>query len=93
VISAATNCTDEGIVQLCRMQRQANEAALLSRLQRALDEGELPPTADAAALAKLVATLVQGMSVQARDGASQAELLATVELAMRAWPGAATQSA
>ncbi|WP_257451907.1 TetR/AcrR family transcriptional regulator [Archangium lipolyticum] len=60
-------------------------AALRTRIEQGIAEGELPAGTDAAALARYFGALIQGMSVQALDGASEAELLALVEIAMRAW--------
>jgi len=68
-----------------RALRAQNVDLLRSRLERAVDEGELPGDADIRAIASFYATLQQGMSLQARDGASRESLLAVVACAMRAW--------
>jgi hypothetical protein len=57
-----------------------------ARIQRGIDEGELPAGTDAGALASFYATVYQGMSMQAKDGASRESLLGSVEMAMRSWP-------
>ncbi len=70
------------------MARRRSEALdlLRERIQRGIDDGELPPGTDAAALANYYATVYQGMSMQAKDGAGRDSLLASAEMAMRAWP-------
>jgi len=70
-----------------RASRAGNVAALRSRLERAVAEGELPQSLDREAVATFYATVQQGMSIQARDGASRAILLAVADCAMAAWDG------
>jgi AcrR family transcriptional regulator len=77
-------------------RRAIGVASMQARIQRGIDEGELPAATDAAALANFYATIYQGMSMQAKDGASRASLLASAEMAMRSWPvadGGVPQSA
>lgn len=66
--------------------RNAFQAALRQRLERAVVAGDLPPDADPADLARYVATLTQGMAVQATGGASREELERVVVVALRSWP-------
>ncbi|MFI5623848.1 TetR/AcrR family transcriptional regulator [Nocardioides sp. NPDC051685] len=68
-----------------RMRAQTLDG-IEQRLRRAVDDGELPATADVAALARLVGAVVQGMSVQAIDGATRADLRALATITMNAWP-------
>src|SRR4051812_11366538 len=67
-------------------RRAAAEQALRRRLERARDEGDLPPDSNAADLAKYVVTVLHGMSVQAASGATRAQLDRVAETALRAWP-------
>jgi AcrR family transcriptional regulator len=67
-------------------QRASQAANLCRRFKRAIDEGDLPPDADAAALARYVATINFGLSVQAATGASRKDLLRVVETVLRTWP-------
>jgi hypothetical protein len=55
------------------------------RLQRGVDEGELPANLDLAALAAFFTTVVDGLATQARDGASRKALKFAVRCAMAAW--------
>ncbi len=66
--------------------RNAVEAHLRGRLDRAVISGELPTGTDTEALAALVTTTIQGMSTLARDGASREKLMRVATMAMAAWP-------
>jgi AcrR family transcriptional regulator len=69
--------------------RRTARSAMADRIQRGIDEGDVPKDTDVEALAAFYSALSCGMAVQARDGASRARLLAIVEVAMRAWPSTA----
>ncbi len=56
------------------------------RFQQAVDDGDLPPQADAALLARYVTTLAFGIAVQAASGVSREELQAMADAALRNWP-------
>ncbi|MET7796737.1 TetR/AcrR family transcriptional regulator [Streptomyces decoyicus] len=57
-----------------------NERALLARIERAVQDGELVATTDAAALAGLVQSVVHGLSARANLGTAHEDLLATAQL-------------
>jgi AcrR family transcriptional regulator len=93
------DCHPLGCMMVCSVAAKHVQAALAkrravgvdamqARIQRGIDEGELPAQADAGALANFYAMVYQGMSMQAKDGASKRALLASVTLAMRSWPDA-----
>ncbi|MET9352353.1 MULTISPECIES: TetR/AcrR family transcriptional regulator [unclassified Streptomyces] len=86
VIHAAANCSTAEVEESLRERRNANIAAIESRIGADMDEGVLPPDTDAAALARYTGAMIQGMSQQARDGASRAELEALAEIALAVWP-------
>jgi AcrR family transcriptional regulator len=86
VISAAANCTDEAVSAALRERREANLAAVESRIAADIAAGHLPEAAGARTLARLSGAVFQGMSQQARDGATRKELEAVAEAAMLAWP-------
>lgn len=81
------NDTNANVCRELRDQRAGNVMTLRERLERAVDEGELPENLDCRAVATFYATVQQGMSVQARDGASRDTLLAVADCAMAAWDG------
>ncbi|MCV2369347.1 TetR/AcrR family transcriptional regulator [Roseateles oligotrophus] len=68
--------------------RQAAQAAIKLRLDRAINEGELPKRTDTSSLAAYFAMVIQGMSVQAHDGATSVSLKRIAKLAMEVWPEA-----
>ena len=90
MVMATTNCSvaAESIQKALVKRRALGVAAMQARIQRGIDEGELPAGTDAGALASFYATVYQGMSMQAKDGASRESLLGSVEMAMRSWPAA-----
>jgi AcrR family transcriptional regulator len=67
-------------------RRAAGVSAIRRRFQRAIDEGDLPATADAQGLARFVATVMHGLAVQAASGASRKELLRVKDMFLRMWP-------
>jgi TetR/AcrR family transcriptional regulator, copper-responsive repressor len=91
MVMATTNCSvaAEHIQAALVKRRSLGVGLMQARIQRGIDEGELPAATDAEALANFYATVYQGMSMQAKDGASRESLLASVEMAMRSWPTAA----
>lgn len=58
-----------------------NERALLARIERAIQDGELAAGTDATALTGLVQSVVHGLSVRANLGTSHDDLMATARLA------------
>jgi AcrR family transcriptional regulator len=69
---------------LLTMRLQRGEH-IRQRLERGVEEGDLPAGLDLAALAFFYTTVLLGLAVQARDGASCEELMAAVDGAMAAW--------
>jgi AcrR family transcriptional regulator len=68
--------------------RCRGQTAMAERIQRGIDEGDVPDNTNARALAGFYGALSRGMAVLARDGATQDDLLVIVEIGMRAWPSA-----
>jgi AcrR family transcriptional regulator len=66
--------------------RLADEARIRVRMQRARDEGDLPPDSVPAMLASHLRTVTYGMAVQAASGATREQLQASITLTMAAWP-------
>lgn len=77
---------------LVRSTRAGAFDLLSARLERAVEEGDLPQTADVAMLARYVQTVQSGMSIRARDGADREELLAVADVAMAGWDGTVGRS-
>ena len=80
--SVPANKTVQDYVRSLRVRRQK---LIQRRLQRGVDEGELPANLDLAALAAFFTTVVDGLAIQARDGVSRKALKFAVRCAMAAW--------
>ena len=68
-------------------RRASSQKAMIERLARAKDEGDLPPAIEPQALARYLFAVMQGLAVQAGSGASAADLEALVETTLQVWPG------
>jgi AcrR family transcriptional regulator len=87
-VLGTTYCAEESspIGKIVIAFRQAGQAAIRERFERARAEGDLPASADPKALTHYVGTVVCGMAVQAASGASREDLERVIELALLAWP-------
>lgn len=65
--------------------RLAGERALAERLARAVDEGDLPATADPAALARFVMVFAEGQAVHAAAGVQREQLREAAAIALTAF--------
>ena len=68
-------------------RRASSQKALTDRMQRAKDEGDLPPHTDVEGITNYLLAILQGMSVQAGSGASKAQLEEVVRTSLAMWPG------
>ena len=75
----------EALDGLVRSTRSGLFELLVSRLKRAVDEGDLLQSTDIVELARFVQIVHSGMTVRSRDAADQAELEAVVDIAMAGW--------
>ncbi|CAO3422158.1 TetR/AcrR family transcriptional regulator [Azospirillum doebereinerae] len=75
------------LADLIRSTRGHAFDILKARLDRAVAEGELPPSLDVSKLARFLQTVQSGMAIRARDGADRTELQAVAEIAMAGWDG------
>lgn len=82
---AGSEDSEEVIGVLCKV-RESGREMIRKCLERAREQGELPPDADVAALARYFLTVSQGISVQASSGVPTEELHKTIAIAMTAWP-------
>ncbi len=92
LVLGATNCTpaNAGPQNYLQSIRRQTPNVLKRRLKRAMDEGDLPASADIAAIASFYATVLHGLAIRAGDGASRKALMAAVDGAMAAWPALTT---
>jgi AcrR family transcriptional regulator len=68
--------------------RGGAQAAMAERIQRGIEEGDVPDSTNVQALAAFYSALSRGMAVLARDGATEGRLLEVADIGMRAWPSA-----
>lgn len=71
--------------KLMARRRAEVEKAIRQRIERAIEEGELPDAVSAKDFARYFAVLIQGFALQAQHGGTREELLRVVEIAMKKW--------
>ena len=88
LVLGAIKCTpaNAGPQDYLQSIRQQTPKVIKRRLKRAVDEGDLPASANIAAIASFYATVLHGLAVRAGDGASRKVLMAAVDGAFAAWP-------
>ena len=86
ISSVACGAEAECIRQEVLDRGKVARVALVERLQRAKDEGDLPADADVEGLTSFLYAIVQGMAVQAGAGASRADLERLIDTSMAMWP-------
>ena len=72
--------------KLMARRRAEVEKAIRQRIERAIEEGELPDAVSAKDFARYFAVMIQGFALQAQHGGTREELLRVVEIAMQNWP-------
>ncbi len=88
LVQSALACSEENhaMQQAAFEARSSAEKVLRERFEKAIEAGDLPPSADAAHLARYVTTFTYGIAVQAAGGASPTELAAAAAIALNAFP-------
>ncbi|MCH4246702.1 MAG: TetR/AcrR family transcriptional regulator [Acinetobacter populi] len=87
LITAAMNCHGENqeIQNTVLGYRLQTREDMLARLQRGVEEGDLPPHAPIQLMTDFYCTILQGLTLQARDGAESGQLQAVVDQAINHW--------
>lgn len=75
-----------GLANTMAHLRQTAEGWLAQRFQKAIDEGDLPQSANAENLACFIMTINSGIAVQAKTGVNRAQLVEIAEMALLAFP-------
>jgi AcrR family transcriptional regulator len=75
-----------------RAQRMIKRRQLARRLQRAVEERELPASVDAQALAGAIFMFMSGISIETADGTPESQLIDSVNVFMSHWLGVAPPS-
>lgn len=91
LLQCGSSCGDEDIPDYVSRVRAEKEAALRTRFERSVREGDLAPTADPATLARYLSTISNGMCVQAAAGVSLQELHAIADMALASFPAPVRQ--
>lgn len=88
IVTAATNCGpgNEAVGEFLAEQRRRQLDQLAARLDRGIEEGDVPAGTDTATVASFYGTFLHGLTIRARDGATREQLQRSVDLAMAAWP-------
>ena len=88
MVRSVVSCGDaaEAIQQQLAAQRSEAEARVRARLERAKDEGLMPPDLDPGDFARYLMAVMEGMAVRAAGGAGRQELERIAEMALRMWP-------
>ncbi|HEX4360978.1 MAG TPA: TetR/AcrR family transcriptional regulator [Pseudonocardia sp.] len=81
-----------GVCEFLAASRLAGERALADRLARAVDEGDLPATADPAALARFVMIFAEGQAVHAAAGVPREQLRQAAAIALTAFDNATART-
>ena len=73
LVLGATKCTpaNAGPQDYLQSIRRQTPNVLKRRLKRAVDEGDLPASADISGIASFYATVLHGLAIRAGDGASR----------------------
>jgi AcrR family transcriptional regulator len=87
ISSVACGAEAESIRRFVLERGASARRALVKRLERAKDEGDLPAYVDVEGLTSYLYAILQGMAVQAGAGASREELERLIETSLMVWPG------
>jgi AcrR family transcriptional regulator len=95
LVLATATCTQESqeLHDALADERRLNSSAMLSCVQRAIRNKELPKATDAVALATMFDCFYLGMTIKARDGATFSELDRAVDQIMGVWDALAAAAA
>jgi AcrR family transcriptional regulator len=89
--AATTGGSSDKLQAALTAKRMAAKLRLKARIERGIEEGDVPATADASALADFYSTIINGMAMQGREGATRKSLMATVATAMTVFPAAVSR--
>ena len=86
ISSMACGAEAESIREEVLVRGRKAHAALIERMNRAKEEGDLPAHIDPEGLTKFLTAILQGMAVQAGAGASREDLQRLVDTSLELWP-------
>ena len=87
-VTALVNCNDASpeVQQDVQARVDVFRDLIVSRFQRAIDEGEFQNPTSAEAMALYLMAVLQGLSIQAGAGASREQLYGAAQAALAVWP-------
>lgn len=86
IASVACQAVEPSIRDDVNQRAEKAKAAIVERMQSAIDAGEFAGATDAESMTRYLLAIMQGMSVQAQSGATRAELTQVAEAALAGWP-------
>lgn len=87
LITSIINCTQQSmpLQQKLLQLKHDRHSQLLARLQRGIDEEDLPEDAPIQQMLDFYSTVLQGLTLQARDGMNASQLQSVVHQALQHW--------
>jgi AcrR family transcriptional regulator len=86
LLQGALACCEQEITKDMARRRSEKETLLQKRFEQAMQDGDLPATAQPGVLARYLMTMANGISVQAASGATAKELHEVAAMALAGWP-------
>jgi AcrR family transcriptional regulator len=86
IVSVSCGSTESPIQQDVRARAQSSKAAMVERMQRAIDEGDFTLPVSAEAMTQYLMAVLQGLAVQAGTGATREQLQQVAEATLAIWP-------
>ena len=87
IASVSCRSPDSPIQQDVRELARTTRAAMVDRMQRAIDEGDFIVPVEAEAMTQYLMAVLQGLAVQASGGASREQLRQVADATLAIWPG------
>ncbi len=87
LLTTTMNCSQNAqpVQQEVLAFRQSSKEMLFQRLQRGVEDGDLPADAPIQLMVDFYSTVIQGLTLQARDGVTAEQLQAVVQQALKHW--------
>lgn len=86
IVSVSCGSIESPIQQDLRARAQSSRAAMVERMQRAIDEGDFTLPVSADAITQYLLAVLQGLAVQAGTGATREQLQQVAEATLAIWP-------
>jgi len=87
IASVSCRSPNSPIQQDVRALAQTTRAAMVERMQRAIDEGDFTVEVSAEGMTQYLMAVLQGLAVQASGGASREQLRQVADATLAVWPG------